>query len=140
MKCKWKDCDNEAKGKGFYCSGACRTNASRASRATVSPAPVPSVSRDTVGVDYVTVDGRCYNRQAVECREFGTRPEPLDATDQPVPNNRGRYRCVDGTVYQFDSQGRSLECKHPFYDRVGVKHLAVHETVADVRAAAGACL
>jgi hypothetical protein len=126
MKCKWKDCENEVSGKALYCSGACRVKQSR------------SVTKPVVTCPLVTVDGKCYNRQAVACFEFGSRPEPLAPTDQPVPKNRGRYKRADGTVYQFDATGHSFECKHPFKDKESVEHLAVYETVADVRAAGGA--
>ena len=125
MKCKGEGCNEPVTGKSQYCSGACRTRASRASVTLVTPEP-PNV----------TVDGKCYNRPAVACREFGTRPEPLDPTDQPIPMNRGRYKQADGTVYQFDCQGKHFECKFPFKDRYGKPHLAVYETVADVRQAA----
>ncbi len=89
----------------------------------------------TVDVDNVTVDGKCYNRPAVECSEFGTRPAPLDCTDQPILRNRGRYIRKDGTAYQFDSRGKSFECKFAFTERGGKCHLAVYETAADVRQA-----
>ena len=50
MKCKWKECDNEVTGKALYCSGACR---SKASRASVSP----TVSQVTVSLPrYDTVE------------------------------------------------------------------------------------
>lgn len=97
MKCKWKDCNNDVQGKAQYCSGACRVKQSRST---------PQVLQ---GVGYVTVDGKCYNRPSVVCVEFGTRPEPLDSTDCVVVKNRGRYRRVDGSVYQFDCTGRVRE-------------------------------
>jgi len=93
----------------------------------------------TVETGYVTVDGKCYMRPAVECSEFGTRPAPLDPTDTPFPLNRGRYTRADGSVYMFDAGGQVFECKHPFKDKEGKPHLAVYETVADAQAA-GACL
>ena len=127
MNCKREGCDNPVSGKKQYCSGACRTKASRTSVTDVALKP-----------QNVTVDGMCYNRPAVACPEFDTRPAPLDPTDQPIPQNRGRYKRVDGTVYQFDCRGHSFECKHPYDDEQGKSHLAVYETVDDVRRAGGA--
>ncbi len=143
MKCKWKNCDNDVTGKALYCSGACRVKQSRAST-SVTPEPAASVTDVTVKPQSVTVEGsvtmprmieRRYNRQAVACDEFNSRPTPLDPTDRPIPHNRGRYVRRDGTVYQFDARGQSFDCKHPFTDRYGKSHLAVYETVADVREA-----
>ncbi len=50
--------------------------------------------------------GKVYNRPAISCSEFNTRPAPLQVTDTPVPRNRGRYTREDGSVYQFDCTGR----------------------------------
>ena len=135
-ECKREGCNRPVTGKALYCSCTRRNKASR-SRASVSPSvSLPSVSL----AEYVTVEGKCYGRPAVECPEFGTRPEPLDHTDQPFPKNRGRYTRTDGSVYMFDAGGQVFECKHPFKDKYGKPHLAVYETAADVREAAGACL
>ena len=128
MKCKRVGCNNPVTGKSQYCSESCKTVHNRNKRAgTIQPEQM----------SYVPVDGKCYHRQAVACREFGTRPAPVDPTDQPIPKNRGRYKRAASTVYQFDCCGKHFECKFPFKDRYGKPHLAVYETVADVRQAAG---
>lgn len=54
-QCKREGCDKPAKGRGLYCSGACRTKVSRASCKSVSRKPLPSVTRDTVSPENVTV-------------------------------------------------------------------------------------
>ncbi len=131
MKCKREGCGRPVTGKAQYCSGACRTKVSRAKNPQ-TPVTVPTVISASV-----TVGGKCYNRLAIRCPEFGTRPCPVAATDKPVPKNRGRYKRLDGTVYQFDAGGQVFECKHPFKDKQGKEHLAVYETVADARKAAG---
>lgn len=125
--CKREGCEKSVQGKAKYCSGACRVAQSRASVTPQRPQVLPDV----------TVEGKCYNRPAVKCSEFGTRPAPLDSTDIPFPLNRGRYTRQDGTVYMFDAGGQVFECVHPFTDKAGKPHLAVYETAEDVRQAVG---
>ncbi len=127
-QCKREGCDKPSKGKGVYCSGACRTKVSRASRASVSRESLPSVTRDTVGPEYVTVEGKCYNRPAVACIEFGVRPAPLDLADVPKAGNRGKFVRPDGSEYQFDSQGNSFECPHEAFDARGRRRTEVYTT------------
>ncbi len=136
MKCKWTDCDNEVTGKAQYCSGACRVKQSRSVTPTVTDKSLDVTVEGSVTVPLMSVlfDVKCYNRQAVVCSEFGTRPEPLSLTDQPFYHNRGRYTRTDGTVYQFDISGTIHECEYPYKGKDGKEHMAVYGTVADVRA------
>ncbi len=133
MKCKWYKCDNEAKGKALYCSGACRVKQSRSVTGPMASSVTESPSSVTSSPDSVTVDGKCYSRLAIRCPEFATRPCPVAATDKPVPHNRGRCERLDGTVYQFDINGHVFECRHVFYDSTGMQHQSVYETLADVQ-------
>ncbi|KKK53995.1 hypothetical protein LCGC14_3089200 [marine sediment metagenome] len=121
------NCGKENEGRSQYCDNTCKTQYHR-NHGRTHIEPVRTVSEGTVSVDeYETVsDAKCYGRQAVKCAEFGTRPEPLDHTDQPVPLNRGRYQRTDGTVYMFDAIGQSFECVNG----------NVYQTVEDVRQAA----
>ena len=94
MKCKHEPCNNEAMGKGSYCSKSCRAQQSRRNKQAQQT--------------YEAVDGcAVYNRPAVKCSKYHTRPMPLDPTDQPHPGGRGKYTRADGSVYQFDSSGKA---------------------------------
>ena len=114
MQCKWKDCARDVKGKAKYCSGACRTKASRAKSIVTLEAAV-SVTNDTLDdvtrPAAVTVEGMVYGRQAVsyEGDKFETRPEPLDRNDIPDPVNRCIYKRPDGTRYILDAGGYEHE-------------------------------
>ncbi len=136
MKCKWKECENDARSKSPFCSGTCKKRDQRASGTDVSV----KVGQDEVGqIHFVPVDGKVYGRQAVsyETDQFETRPEPLNPDDQPVPRNRGRYTRADGTVYQFDACGKAFECvhkyKHQRYSNEPLNHLAIYRTADEVR-------
>jgi len=84
-------------GKGSYCSASCKTLYNRNKKAPVTAAVTPAV----------TINGKTiYNRPAVKCSKYNTRPMPLDPTDQPHPGGRGKYTRQDGTTYQFDSSGK----------------------------------
>jgi len=135
MECKWTECTNQARAKSPFCSDTCSKRFRRANPDTQPGQIQPGQT------DYVRLDGKTvYGRQAVHYDhypEFDTRPEPRDSTDEPVANNRGRYKRTDGSVYQFDVRGLGFECKHPFTDRQGKPHLAVYEPVAAVQVAAG---
>ncbi len=70
---------------------------------------VPNVTKNPISSESLReyeIMGKVYNRPAVSCDEFNTRPAPLEVTDTPVPHNRGRYKREDGSVYQFDCTGR----------------------------------
>ena len=112
MKCKWEDCENEARAKSPFCGDTCKKRHQRASGTDV---PV-EVGQGQVGQPvYVPVEGEAvYGRQAVSypgVADFETRPEPLDPADSPKPQNRGKYIRPDGTEYQSDSQGSPFECQ-----------------------------
>jgi hypothetical protein len=95
-----------------------------------------TVTNQTVTSEYETVTGeKCYGRQAVACSEFDTRPEPLNATDQPVPLNRGRYIASDGQYYQFDAVGNAIKCSHEYRDKDGKRRVAAYKTLQDVAVA-----
>ena len=112
MQCKWKDCARDVKGKAKYCSGACRTKASRAKSIVTLEAAV-SVTNDTLDdvtrPAAVTVEGMVYGRQAVsyEGDMFDTRPEPLDPADTPDQRNRCIYQRPDGSRYLIDATGNT---------------------------------
>ena len=141
MECKWHQCNNEARAKSPFCSGTCKKRYQRASGTSV---PV-EVGQGQVGQDvdvpvaiapgtvvWYVPDTMVYGRKAVRFPDdrFETRPEPLDHTDIPYLNNRGRYTRTDGSEYQFDYRGHNFDCKFQFTD--GKQHKAVYETVADV--------
>lgn len=56
-------------------------------------------------------DTAVYSRQAVRYQgdQWLTRPKPIDPTDQPHVGGRGKYTRQDGSIYQFDSNGRAFE-------------------------------
>lgn len=112
-QCKRDGCSKPAKGRGSYCSGACRVAHHRASVTSNDP-KLPSVTIQSV--TDVTIMGKCYNRPAIPCSEFSTRPAPRDVTDTPKPKNRGKYVRADGSEYQFDFCGMVFECPHEAFD------------------------
>lgn len=115
MKCKWNECENEARSKSPFCSQACKKRHHRASgtdhACVVVHVPVERVS------------GTVYGRPAIKCSQHGTRPEPLDLADYPHKGGRGRYTRPDGSEYQFDCCGKVFELTNGL----------VYQTVADVR-------
>ena len=107
-RCGLLGCDEAIIGYGEYCSTRCKRQAHNL-----------STTNKVDTIVHTPVDGKVYNRQAVECSQFDTRPEPLDPTDKPVKDSRGRYTRQDGTVYQFDSAGRAFECDEEYIDKNG---------------------
>ena len=106
MKCKHEPCNNDAMGKGAYCSKSCRAKQSKRNRAgaitEAQPVETPAQQANEV------IEGcAVYGRQAVKCSKYDTRPMPLDSTDQPHSGGRGKYTRQDGTTYQFDSSGNA---------------------------------
>ncbi len=153
MDCKRTGCDNQVVGKALFCSSKCKQAHHRnRNTSTVTDSP-PTVTNPTVTegeCDAVTIHdlcknqpvlqplidmrpepvAKCYNRPAVQCYEFNTRPQPLDPADTPIKHNRGRYKRKDGTVYQFDSRGRAFD---PYTGRDGKQHMAVYADPDEVR-------
>lgn len=99
MKCKHEPCNNDAMGKGSYCSNTCKTLYNRNKKAPVTVAVTPAVT--------LSNKPDVYGRPAIKCSKYTTRPMPLDPTDQPHPGGRGKYTRQDGTTYQFDSSGKA---------------------------------
>ncbi len=133
MKCLYEPCNNEAKGSSAYCSNSCRAKQSKRNHAGATGQAQPTTSKAQPKAQpqqaqpyEVVGDGRCYGRQEVKCLEFKTRPEPLNYSDQPIPLNRGRYKRIDGTIYQFDAIGHAFECTDG----------NVYQTMAEVKQAA----
>ena len=143
-QCKREGCSRPAKGRGLFCSGACRVAHHRAGKKP-GVTELPSIPSDNVTVDAEnvtesassvtkeaegrnttgpndtenrvespetranTISDKCYNRPAVSCSEFGSRPSPLDPLDVPKPHNRGMYTRPDCSVYLFDCVGKVHE-------------------------------
>jgi len=131
MQCKYEKCDNEAQGNSEYCSKSCRAQHSRRNKSSATSEAQHS---------FVIADGKVYYRQAVRfdvTEAWETRPLPLNDTDQPVLNNRGRYKRADSTVYQFDACGKSFECTHKYehqrYDHEPKHHMGIYKTAGEVR-------
>lgn len=143
MKCKWKDCSNEARDKSPFCSGTCKKRSQRASGTKGVEQVGQTASGTQVGQEFEPVwipgfgeDGKVeegryvrplvYNRPAVKFTpdQYDTRPEPLSPDDIPHKGGRGKYTRQDGTVYQFDSGGRSHE----------LTNNVAYQTIEDVQA------
>lgn len=125
---KCEICGIECKGK--TCSGSCRAKLSRrtvnSDQKRTRTVETEAHAQKRTHCEYLLVSGvKCYGRPAVKCSEFGTRPEPLNPYDKPVPLSRGRYVTEDNEVYQFDAVGNAFKCKQGL----------VYETLQDVNAA-----
>lgn len=131
MKCKWKECNNEARRKSVFCCGTCKKRYSRLS-GTIEPlsgtdvSVGPQVGQRTAATMDVVIGSNVYGRQAVRYipDQWATRPEPLDLTDIPHSGGRGKYTRQDGSEYQFDSKGSSFDLTNGL----------VYQTVEEVRA------
>ncbi len=102
MKCKWSGCDKDSRPRSPFCGDTCYKRWVRANSDKINPDKPKSDTKVRQAVHGMKV----YNRPAVSCDEFNTRPAPLEVTDTPVPHKRGRYTREDGSVYQFDCTGR----------------------------------
>lgn len=131
MKCKWNECENEARLKSPFCSGTCKKRHARASGTNV-PVEVGQMSSGTQAGQhdnitildpgfkhvlkvklppfYIVPDQTVYGRRAAcwDNDQWATRPEPLNITDKPHSGGRGKYTRNDGTVYQFDCMGTAF--------------------------------
>ena len=134
MKCKRDGCSNEVSGRAIWCGDKCRMSHARANSQPEHEQPQPEQINPNTEPEQIVGSVKCYGRPAVVCSQFKTRPKPLDSTDIPVVDNRGRYVRPDGSVYQFDFCGNSFDCKHEYIGLDGKKHLAVYASTKDVQA------
>lgn len=103
-----KQCNKVLSGKKQYCDDACRMAYSR--KANKQPEQMqPEQAKPNTCYEAIA-GSTVYNRQAVKCPTYMTRPMPLDPADQPHPGGRGKYTRQDGTTYQFDSSGTASTC------------------------------
>ena len=135
MICKQDGCNNEARAKSPFCGGTCKKRHQRqvgqasGTKSAPSGTNVPvevgqSPSGTQVGQAEIIKDETVYNRPAIRCSQYGSRPMPTSKDDKPHPGGRGKFTRADGSEYQFGTNGNSFELTNG----------KAYQTTKDVRA------